>query len=133
MKLLCFLINVYVWYYINVGCDRDVTLHLVRDLISMCLTMCHSHVYIIDVYNLFSFPITHCDGKRDCYFYFLIWNLRFQTSFINSIQYRCNYKCPVLVSIIIHHHTLTFTFLVFYIMQFIIFIYEKRLVYWKCF
>ena len=34
-----------------------------RGLISMYRAKCHSQVYIIDVYNLFSSPITHSDGK----------------------------------------------------------------------
>lgn len=40
-----------------------------RGLIFIYLAMCHFHAYIRDVYDLFSSPITHSDGKRDCYFF----------------------------------------------------------------
>lgn len=45
---------------------RDPILHLVGGLFSMYQAICHSYAYTVHEYNLFSYPIPHLDGKRDC-------------------------------------------------------------------
>lgn len=86
-------------------------------------------MYIIHVYNLFSYPITHCETWLIILFFHLkslFRNLSYQS---HSKYYE--YKWSVLIPINIHHHTLGITSLVFYTFPLIIFVYEESVVCWR--
>lgn len=55
--------DIYKW---AVRSGKGLNLTLGMGLISMHPIMCLSHVFVIHLYNSFSSPISHCDGKRDC-------------------------------------------------------------------
>lgn len=86
-------------------------------------------MYIIHVYNLFSYPITYCETWLIIVFFHLkslFRNLSYQS---HSKFYE--YKWSVLIPINIHHHTLGITSLVFYTFPLIIFVYEQSVVCWR--